>query len=106
MLASFGSLPVIGCPVAAEIPLPASANEPSDPVCGPYLAIEKLASFARFWPSFATHPRVGTVRIACAPAVLVRPTNVSAHSPATAGPSGRLSKYQSADLLLALVCQL
>ena len=45
-----------------RIPLPASGNHcQSLPVCVPYLACEKLASLARFVPSFATQPIIGIV---------------------------------------------
>ena len=77
-------------------PLPASGNHcQSLPVCGPYFAIEKLASLLRFGPSFATQSNIGIVIIGCAFADFASDTNVSPRSPATALLSPMLSKYQS-----------
>src|SRR5580658_6919531 len=107
MSASFGSLPVICWLVEARIPLPASGNHcESLPVCVPYVACEKLASFARFVPRLATQPIMGMVTSACAPAALVLEMNVSPTSPATELGYPILSKYQSASLLSALRSQL
>jgi hypothetical protein len=52
-------------------------------VCGPYLAIEKLASLLRLGPSLATHPAIGMVISGCDPLDFVRLTKLSADSPAT-----------------------
>jgi hypothetical protein len=83
--ASFGLLPVMRWPVALLMPLPASGNHcQSLPVCGPYLAMEKLESFDRFAPTFATHPTVGIVIIAWAFAFLDCEMNVSPPSPGVA----------------------
>src|SRR5215212_9200649 len=107
MLASFGSLPAMFWPVADDTPLPASGYHcQSLPVCGPYLATEKLASLERFAPSFASQPRVGMVIIASAPAFFVLPMNASASAPAVALLYGMDSKYQSKARLSAFCCQL
>ncbi len=75
-----------------RMPLPASAYHcQSLPVCAPYLAIEKLASFERFGPSFATQSIVGMVIIACAPAARALAMNVSPISPGVADDPGTLS---------------
>ena len=75
-----------------RMPLPASGYHcQSLPVCAPYLAIEKLASFERFGPSFATQSIVGMVIIACAPAARALAMNVSPISPGVADDPGTLS---------------
>ena len=57
-----------------RMPLPASGIHcQSLPVCAPYLAMEKLASFDRLAPSLATQSIVGMVIIAWAPAVRASP---------------------------------
>ncbi len=105
--ASFGSSPVMLRPVLFYTPLPASGNHcQSFAVCASYLAIEKLASLARFAPSFATHPIIGTVSMACAPADLLVEKNVSPRSPATGLEPPTDSKYQSLPRLSAFSCQL
>ena len=82
-LASLGSLPVTGWPVALKMPLPASGNHwESAPVWGPYLAIEKLASFPRLGPSFPTQPMVGMVSRGWAPPDLAWEMKASVASPA------------------------
>ena len=79
-----------------RMPLPASGNHcQSLPVCAPYFAIEKLASFARFGPSLATQSSIGMVNIGCAPAARALAMNVSPLSPGVADVPGMLSKYQS-----------
>ncbi len=68
-----------------RMPLPASGNHcQSLPVCAPYLAMEKPASFERLAPSRATQPMSGTVSIGCAPAAREAAKKVSPRSPATA----------------------
>src|SRR5205823_4587636 len=105
--ASLGSLPVMLKPVLFDTPLPASAYHcQSLPVCGPYFACEKLASFPRPLPTFASQSMIGTVIIGCAPAPRLVLMNVSPRSPAVGLGSPRLSKYQSWPRLSAFCCQL
>src|SRR6266850_3322133 len=107
MLASFGSLPVTNWLSEERTPLPASGNHcQSLAFCGPYLAMEKLESFPRFGPSFATQPIVGMVNIGWAPADLLSSMKSSFALPAIELPSSRLSKYQSLPRLSQLHCQL
>src|SRR5262249_14381590 len=110
MLASLGSLPVTNCPSEARTPLPASGNHcQSLSFWAPYFWIEKLESFARFWPpSLATHPIVGIVSNAFAFAALLPAIKSSFSFPAVEMPGcdSRLSKYQSLPRLSQLHCQL
>ena len=75
-----------------KMPFPASGNHcQSLPVCGPYLAIEKLASLPRLEPSFATQSIMGIVSMAWAFAARELAKNVSPRSPAVALLSAMLS---------------
>jgi hypothetical protein len=105
-LASLASFPVTYAPLV-RTPLPASGNHcQSASACAPYFATEKLASFERFPPTFATQPMVGMVSMGSAPASFDVVTNVSPTSPAVELAYGMLSKYQSAPRLSAFCCQL
>src|SRR2546429_7664725 len=107
MFAWFLSFHVMYAPSLERMPLPASGNHcQSLPVCGPYLAMEKLGSLERFGPSLATQPIIGIVSIACAPADFEFEMKVSPRSPAVALASAILSKYQSLPRLSPLSCQL
>ena len=89
--ASRGSLPVMNWPLAPT-PLPASGIHcQSLPVCAPYFAIEKPASFVRLVPTFATQSISGIVSIAWAFAAVELAKKVSPRSPAVALLSPMLS---------------